>query len=51
MDFVKNKLGRMVPTVVNGVEKKPFSQAYDPGYSDPYAGRPGRAKIRSGKRR
>ena len=49
MDFVKNSLGRRVPTVVNGIEKKPYKEAFDPDYSDPYAGRPGRSKMRSGK--
>jgi citrate lyase subunit alpha/citrate CoA-transferase len=34
MDFVKNALGCMVPTVVNGIEKEPFKEAFNPGYSE-----------------
>jgi citrate lyase subunit alpha/citrate CoA-transferase len=49
MEFVRNAIGRKVPAVVNGVKKRPYTQAYDPSYEDPWAGRPGRAKIRHGE--
>lgn len=49
MKFVTNALGRRVPAEVNGVPKKPFRQAFDPDYSDPLAGRPGRASMHTGK--
>lgn len=49
MDFVKNALGRPVPTEVNGVRKRPFVQAFDPDYHDPWVGRPGRSRARTGE--
>jgi citrate lyase subunit alpha/citrate CoA-transferase len=49
MKFVKNAIGRRVPTEVNGAVKKPYRQAYDPDYSDPIAGRPGRSRMRDGR--
>ncbi|HEY5133361.1 MAG TPA: citrate lyase subunit alpha, partial [Candidatus Krumholzibacteriaceae bacterium] len=48
MDFVKNAIGRKVPTEVNGVKTRPFREAYDPSYSDAWAGRPGKARMRHG---
>jgi len=48
MDFVKNAIGRKVPTEVNGLKKRPYKEAYDPSYSDPWAGRPGKARVRHG---
>ncbi len=49
MEFVENALGRRVPLEVNGVKKKPYRKAYDEEYCEPWAGRPGRTRIRSGE--
>ncbi|MCD6380152.1 hypothetical protein J7M07_06880 [bacterium] len=49
MEFVHNAIGRRVPTEVNGRKKKPFKEAFDPEYSEPLAGRPGSARMHSGK--
>jgi len=49
MEFVTNAIGRKVPVEVNGREKKPFKQAFDPEYSEEYAGRPGKTKMHSGE--
>ncbi len=49
MKFVKNAIGRKVPTNVNGVKKKAYKEAFDPDYNEPWAGRPGRAGMHSGK--
>ncbi|HVO76799.1 MAG TPA: citrate lyase subunit alpha [Candidatus Bathyarchaeia archaeon] len=48
MEFVKNAIGRRVPTEVNGAKKRPYKEAYDPSYSDAWAGRPGKARMRHG---
>lgn len=49
MDFTTNAIGRKVPETVNGRKKKPYSEAFDPNYSEPLAGRPGKASMHSGK--
>ena len=49
MEFITNAIGRKVPVEVNGVVKKPFKEAFDPEYSDPLAGRPGKSGMRDGK--
>ncbi|MBN2072249.1 MAG: hypothetical protein JW814_12415 [Candidatus Krumholzibacteriota bacterium] len=49
MEFVTNAIGRKVPVEVNGVAKKAYKEAYDPGYNDPLAGRPGNARMRDGQ--
>jgi len=48
MDFVKNAIGRRVPTEVNGVKKRPYKEAFDPSYGETWAGRPGKARMRHG---
>jgi citrate lyase subunit alpha/citrate CoA-transferase len=49
MALVTNALGRKVPTEVNGKTKKPYKELYDPNYSEPYAGRPGKTRMYAGK--
>jgi citrate lyase subunit alpha/citrate CoA-transferase len=49
MKLVSNALGRMVPSSVNGREKKPYASAFDPEFGDRYSARPGRARIRHGE--
>jgi len=48
MDFVRNAIGKMVPTEVNGRKKRPFKEAFDPDYSENYAARPGKTSMHSG---
>ncbi|MBU8920451.1 MAG: hypothetical protein KOO63_01205 [Bacteroidales bacterium] len=49
MEFVENGIGRKVPTEVNGVDKRPYASAFDQDYQESWAGRPGRARMHSGK--
>ena len=49
MDMVENALGRSVPRAVNGREKRPYREAFDPSFSPSYAARPGRARMRHGE--
>jgi citrate lyase subunit alpha/citrate CoA-transferase len=48
MEFAVNSLRRKVPAVVNGRRKRPYHQAFDPGYIEKWAGRPGQARQRRG---
>mgnify|MGYP001287640368 CR=1 FL=1 len=48
MQFAVNALRRKIPTLVNGKQKRPFQQAFDPAYSDRWAGRPGNARQHRG---
>lgn len=48
MEFVTNALGRAVPGEVNGIAKRPFTEAFDPSFNQRYAGRPGSATMRTG---
>jgi citrate lyase subunit alpha/citrate CoA-transferase len=49
MEFAVNALRRKVPTLVNGKRKRPFTQAFDPAYSENWAGRPGKARQHRGE--